>query len=407
MGINSTIISDYDQPHQFEPLLPQRELVSLAEHTRSVLEKAYRLQHSVAPSTRKSLQSLVRGMNSYYSNRIEGQGTHPQNIERALHSDFSQVPDVARRQRLALAHIEAERELEDALYAGGGTESFALTSNFLLKAHAALYRRLDASDRITDDGRTIEPGQLRQEDVTVGRHQPPTAASVPAFLARMDETYPRIKGFDAILYSIAAAHHRAAWVHPFGDGNGRACRLQTHCALMPVSTGLWSVNRGLARQRDKYYVVLANADGARQGALDGRGNLSEKMLRDWCEFFIEIAEDQVTFMTGMLCLDDLRERVAALMLVRSESSQFENYTKDATLALHHVLIVGPVSRGDFCRMTGLPERSARRVLTQLLKDKLLVSDSLKGPVSFNFPLDALPILLPNLYPEAAAANNER
>lgn len=131
------------------------------------------------------------------------------------------------------------------------------------------------------------------------------------------------------------------------------------------------------------------------------------MLREWCEFFIEIAEDQVTFMSGMLCLDDLRERVAALMLVRSESSQFENYTKDATLALHHVLIVGPVSRGDFCRMTGLPERSARRVLTQLLKDKLLVSDNLKGPVSFNFPLDALHILLPNLYPEAAAANNER
>lgn len=406
MSTHSAILTVYDQPHQFEPLLPQRELAGLAERTRVVLENAYRLQHSVAPSTRKALQSLVRGMNSYYSNLIEGQGTHPKNIERALRADFSHIPDVARRQRLALAHIEAEQELEETLHAGGGTAGYALHSNFLLKAHAALYRRLEAPDRMAEDGRTIEPGQLRQEDVTVGRHQPPTAASVPSFLARMDEVYPRIKGLDALLYSIAAAHHRAAWVHPFRDGNGRACRLQTHCALLPASAGLWSVNRGLARLRDKYYVMLANADSARQGDLDGRGNLSEKMLREWCEFFIEIAHDQVTFMAGMLCLDDLRERIAALMLVRSESSQFENYTKEATLALHHVLIGGPVSRGEFCRMIGLPERSARRVLTQLLKDKLLVSDNLKGPVSFNFPLDALNILLPNLYPEAATTNTE-
>jgi hypothetical protein len=35
------------------------------------------------------------------------------------------------------------------------------------------------------------------------------------------------------------------------------------------------------------------------------------------------------------------------------------------------------------------------------KDGLLVSDSPKGEVGIGFPLDALHILLPNLYPEAA------
>lgn len=406
MNSSSILVAAYDQPHQFEPLLPQRELEGLIERTRTVLEKAYRLQHAVAPGTCESLKRLVRGMNSYYSNRIEGQSTHPQNIERALRADFSEVPDVAQRQRLALAHIEAEQALEKALAESGGGETRALQSGFLLEAHAALYRRLEATDRTTEDGRVVAPGQLRLEDVSVGRHQPPTAASLPAFLARMDEVYPRIKGLDGLLFSIAAAHHRAAWVHPFGDGNGRACRLQTHCALLPTSAGLWSVNRGLARQRDKYYVMLANADMARQGDLDGRGNLSEKMLREWCEFFIDVADDQVTFMTGMLKLDALRERIATLMVVRSESSQFENYTREATLALHHVLVAGPVSRGDFCKMTGMAERSARRVLAQLLKDRLLVSDNPKGAVSFNFALDALNILLPNLYPEAATTNTE-
>ncbi len=395
----------YAEPHQFEPLLPQLQLGGLVEHTRGVVEKAYRLQHAVAPSTRKALQDLVRGMNSYYSNRIEGQGTHPRNIERALNSDFSATPNVAQRQRIALAHIKAEKELEATL-PGRGVEGYALHSSFLRSAHAALYRRLDAGDRTTDDGRVVEPGSLRQEDVSVGRHQPPTAASLPAFLARMDEVYPRIKGLDGVLFYIAAAHHRAAWVHPFGDGNGRACRLQTHGAMLPLTAGLWSVNRGLARQRDKYYELLDSADAPRQGDLDGRGNLSEKALRQWCEYFIALADDQVTFMTKLLGLDQLKESISTLMLVRSESAQYKNYSRQATPALHHVLLAGPTARGDFITMTGLPERTASRMLGQLVKDRLLVSEGPKSPVTFNFPLDALNILLPNLYPEAAAANSE-
>lgn len=61
----STVVSAYTVPHQFEPLLPQLQLSDLVEPTRLVVEKAYRLQHAGAPSTRKALQDLVRGMNSY------------------------------------------------------------------------------------------------------------------------------------------------------------------------------------------------------------------------------------------------------------------------------------------------------------------------------------------------------
>lgn len=46
------------------------------------------------------------------------------------------------------------------------------------------------------------------------------------------------------------------------------------------------------------------------------------------------------------------------------------------------------------------------MLSQLLKDGLLRSETPKGPVTFHFPLDALHILLPHLYPEAAGINHE-
>ena len=394
----------YTSPHQFEPLMPQIALGKLVAETRRVFELSHELRGSLHPVTLIAVRELVRSMNSYYSNRIEGQGTHPGNIDRALRADFSTRPDVARRQRVAVAHIEAERELEARTANVVWRDVDALRSDLLIDAHRALYGRLPEDDRRSPEGIAIAPGSVRVDDVTVGRHDAPAHGSIRAFFGRMDDTYPKLRGVDSLLCGIAAAHHRFAWVHPFVDGNGRACRLQTHCALFPLNEGLWSVNRGLARDRDGYYLHLANADQPRQGDIDGRGNLSERMLREWCEYFVAVCKDQVAFMNRMLDFDGLRERLAALIAVREQSSIHRHYRPEAVLPLHHVLVLGPLSRGDFVRMTGIPERTAQRTLTQLVKDGLLVSDGPKLPVRIGFPLDALGILFPNLYPEAATAN---
>lgn len=402
MSQTPTSIALYDQPHQFEPLLPSLQLDELALQARTIIEAAHRLQGATNAHTRSEIRALVRSMNSYYSNRIEGQSTHPSNIDRALRADFSEKPDIAKRQRLALAHIEAESELETTL----SSEALALSSTGLVQAHKSLYARLPAEDQRTDEGYAIEPGVLRNKDVTVYRHQPPAWQTVPLFLKRADEVYAKQWGLDRLLVVAACAHHRLLWVHPFLDGNGRACRLQLHAALQRLTGGLWSVNRGLARRREEYYVRLSEADMPRHGDYDGRGNLSEKMLYAWCQFFIGICQDQISFMTDMLQLGTLKERLTALVLVRSQERASPAYRREAILPLHHVMAVGPVSRGDFIQMTGLGERTGRTVLAQLLKDRLLLSDSPKGNVRIGLPLDSLHLLFPNLYPEAATTMRE-
>ena len=404
MSIPSTTIASYTQIHQFEPLLPRNDLAALAASTRPVVEKSLELRKALSPEALASLRELVRAMNSYYSNTIEGQGTHPANIARALRAEFSERPDVARRQRLALAHIAAERELEALVDHAHLDEGAILRTDFLLQAHKALYGQLKAQDRTTEDGHVVTPGELRTDDVAVGRHQPPAHAAVPRFLARMDQVYGALQGLDPLLHTIAAAHHRATWVHPFRDGNGRACRLQTHCALYPLSQGLWSVNRGLARDRARYYAMLDRADMARRGDLDGRGNLSERALREWCEYFIDVCAEQVRYLTQMFEIEGLKGRIADLIHLRGRDNK--SYNESLVMPLYVTATLGPLTRGEFQRMTGLPERTARRALSQLLKDELVTSPSVKAPVSFNFPLDALYILLPNLYPEAATTNLE-
>ncbi|RYE60763.1 MAG: Fic family protein [Hyphomicrobiales bacterium] len=396
MSVAPSPIARFDQPHQFEPLIPALHLDALRDTTRCIFEKSAALRNAASEPVRAALREIVRSMNSYYSNGIEGQGTHPAHIERALHQDFSARPDVARRQRLALAHIDAERELE----AHVSTEAAALSSAFVQQAHRSLYGRLLDEDRRTEDGRIIVPGELRQHDVTVGRHQPPAWEAAPCFLARMDEVYGRLKGVDAVLYTIACAHHRMMWTHPFEDGNGRAVRLQTHCALFPMSAGLWSVNRGLARDRDNYYRLLDDADAMRQGDLDGRGNLSEKNLFAWCRYFLGVCEDQVDFMARMLDMDRLKERIRAFVLVQGATRGSTEYRPEAVLPLQMLAAAGTLSRGEFARMTGLEERTARKVIARLTRDGLLHSNGHRDSLRLAFPLGSLGILFPNLYPEA-------
>lgn len=387
----------YSKPSQFEPLIPSPVPQALIEKAADITKSSTRLASAAHPSARAAIRELIRSMNSYYSNRIEGQGTHPQHIERALRKEFSDKPDIAHLQRVALAHIEAERDLEDRVLAGQS----AMSSDFLVAAHLALYSRLSEQDRTTVDGHVIVPGELRQQEVEVGSHIPPTVSSLPSFLARMDEVYDRATGWDSKLIAVACEHHRAAWVHPFRDGNGRSVRLQTHCALWSLSEGMWSPSRGLARSVKDYYAKLHNADMPRRGDLDGRGNLTTAGLNEWIEYFLDICLDQVRYMGKMLDLDGMKRRIEALTIFRA--TQDKGMRSEAILPLFHVFAAGPVSRSEFTQLTGLGERTARSLLSRLLSTGLLVSDTPLGPVRFGLPLDSLQFLFPELYPEAATS----
>src|SRR3954470_17838456 len=104
------------------------------------------------------------------------------------------------------------------------------------------------------------------------------------------------------IIAVAAAHHRLLWIHPFLDGNGRVTRLFSHTWLRDLEVGseLWSVSRGLARNVSEYKNRLMAADEPRRGDLDGRGNLSQTALTEFCRFFLLTCVDQVTFMETLL-----------------------------------------------------------------------------------------------------------
>jgi Fic family protein len=98
-------------------------------------------------------------------------------------------------------------------------------------------------------------------------------------------------------------------------------------------------------------------------------------------------------MSGLFELDSLRERLKAHVL------RHPDLKPEGAALLQEALIRGEFERGEVSRITGLPERTARRVLNDVVRAGLLSSDTPKGAVSLRFPAEALEHIFPRLYPQ--------
>ena len=406
--MKSKKVKQYDAPHLFEPLLPQEHRMgALLEKASDLIREAASLGASAAPGAAVQLRELLRSMNSYYTNRIEGEHTRPSDIERALLKDFSKESDVARRQRLAVSHIQTEiaceRLIQAKLDSGETVIPWLYSTQALEWLHLQLFGGLTPEDLTLADGSLLTPGQVRTRGVAVGTHEAPNAEALPAFLSRWEEVYGHSRRGEASIVALAAAHHRLAWVHPFLDGNGRVARLHTHLALhaQGLTNGLWSPLRGFARSEEKYRGMLRAADEHRRGDLDGRGNLTEAGLIDWISYTLETCIDQVRFMRKLLDVGSMRERIQAALIF--EESKKTGVRKEAALALHYLFSTNSeLGRAAFKQMTGLGERVATDLISSLLKNGYLATDSAYGALRFAIPRSALRFYFPDLWPEAEA-----
>ncbi len=402
----------YDHPSAMEPMLPDLN-GPLADIALEIYKTSAQATGLVHPVVFRALEELLRVVNSYYSNLIEGNATHPVDVMQAMRNTYSQDPAKRILQQESVAHIEVQRLLEDRLR---DEPALPVTeARFLCWLHEVFYQRIPVESRFLNHpttGEKIEvvPGQLRENTVEVGRHIGPRATEPPRFLYRFDQVYrpDRLHGHQSLV-ALAAAHHRLLWMHPFLDGNGRVARLFTDAYLRRAGVtgyGLWSVSRGLARNASRYKAMLAAADSSRQSDLDGRGNLSAQQLDNWCAWFLRTCLDQATYITTLLRLEGLRSRIDAYTRLRKEgiASGSEGtptpLKPEARVILLHTLVAGEVQRGEFTALTGRSERSTRSALSQLLAEGLLSSDTPKGPVRIGFPPHSIAYLLPDLVPAA-------
>ena len=363
-------------------------------------QKAAGFRRSLPPSLLASLADLVRAMNCYYSNLIEGHDTHPVDIERALKNEYSQDARKRNLQFEAKAHISVQRWID----AGGLRRGHSIRGEGICEIHRRFCELLPEDLLWVADPRTNERirlvrGELRKRDIRVGGHLAISPGAVPRFLKRFEEIYGSI-GRTELVISTAAAHHRLLWIHPFLDGNGRVARLMSHGMLLEMlDTGaVWSVARGLARNVEEYKTHLANCDLTRRNDLDGRGALSEEALAEFTRFFLSVCIDQISFMEGLIQPDRLRTRI---LLWAEEEIRLGSLPRKSGSILEAVLYRGELPRGDADTVVGTGERQARRIVSALVDKGVLVSESSRAPLRLTFPAALAWRWMPGLFPEKA------
>lgn len=402
-GDMSTALDRGESTCLMEPLLigeTSRHRAPLTDLAVDLAARSAGLRRSLPKGISTALADLVRAMNCYYSNLIEGHDTHPVDIERALKNDYSNDARKRELQLEAKAHITVQRWID-----GGGLGGRAATADGMREVHRRFGELLPEEFLWVEDPETGErlkliPGELRRRDVKVGQHVAISPGAIVRFLAHFERTYSQLGKADAIL-ALAAAHHRLLWIHPFLDGNGRVARLMSHAMLLEIldTGGIWSVARGLARNVAAYKSHLANCDLPRRNDLDGRGTLSEEALAGFTRFFLETCIDQVSFMEGLIQPDRLRARI---LLWADEETRLGALPPRAGNILEAVLYRGELPRRDVAGLLGTTARHARRIVAALSDRGVLVSEGPRAPLRLAFPAVLASRWMPGLFPERVA-----
>ncbi len=394
-------MKNIETPARIEPCGIEEAIpVALSDLALEVRAASLELGRGLHADGIAELRTMTQIMNSYYSNLIEGHNTKPADIQRALEGQQVAEQDRPLAEEAA-AHVKVQAWID------GLAERQELPSptsvDFIREIHHRFYSLMPSEFRMVEHrGRRMEivPGAFRSidQEVTVGRHQPPSADRLDDFMNYFSWRYYGLtRGATGRVLAIAWAHHRLNYIHPFLDGNGRVSRLMSHAMCHHAgiaSGGMWSISRGLARglnDRGEYKLRMDATDSPRRGERDGRGNLSLAALTQFTAWFLTVILDQIQFTTAVFDLKELKPRY--LSLVR------DRHPTDARLQrlIEHVLDFGGLARGDAQFVLGVSERAARSDLSKAVAEGYLASATPKGPVRIAFPLAYRERLFPNLF----------
>jgi len=398
------------------PFIPSNKLGEYEDKLVELYMADAALNKTIPESIRASTEWLLRLVNCFYSNRIEGNPTHPKDLLKTQERGRVNTEEHPADSIIELlVHLEAQIKTKEV---SAGLTNISKQC-FVKELHKSFYSGLpDSFLTVKDkDGREafdadntpllIKPGEYRTHPVQVGAHIPPSSEEINQYMAWLEASFDieKLHGTNRVI-ATAALHHRLAWIHPFQDGNGRVIRLLTDCYMRCSGFGgygLWSITRGFGRDKQAYYAALAQADKPRQGGNDGRGILSDAGLIYFTKYFIDTALDQVEYFSGLLEPRKLGIRVDYYFEMRAKgglpSSSGENLPllKIAARDIYRLLLEkGAMSRGAIIQHLDKGEQTLRPVFKQM-ENEGLISAKPKRNVELKLSTTAVEFLFPQLW----------
>lgn len=250
---------------------PLVDVVTELEHLRRL-----RLEGTTPAPVFFQLKHIFHMLESLGSARIEGNHT---TLADYVESRLEAQPATLSDQLREMANIEEAMAFTEEHFEPGQE----VTEHFLRELHAIAVRELEREGDAT-------PGAYRTGSIKISQsdHLPPEPLLVPQYMSELVAFINRADPPKYDLIKVALAHHRFAWIHPFGNGNGRVVRLLTYALLVKYGFNVKTGGRVLnptavfCNNRDRYYTMLGQAD---TGTHDGR--------EAWCIYVLDGMLDEL------------------------------------------------------------------------------------------------------------------
>ena len=289
---------------------PLVDVLTDLEHLRRL-----QLQITTPELVFKQLKDVFHYLESLSSARIEGNHTTLADyVETKVHPTDAQGQS---EQITELTNIEqAMSQVEQSVQAGD-----PIPENLLRGLHHTVVQDLQREG-------DAHPGEYRAGPVQIAaaEHLPPEALAVPGYMADLAAFINQQDPPKYDLIKVALAHHRFAWIHPFGNGNGRVVRLLTHAMLIKYGFQVNAAGRLLnpaavfCADRDAYYAHLAAADTGTPEALEA-----------WCLYVLTGIRDELKRVTRLTDYDHLQRVVLLPMVTHAQGRQLINAQEAAIL----------------------------------------------------------------------------
>lgn len=231
------------------------EIWMLLGEARSKCEHLARVPLPPDEARELHLVSLARGVQA--TTAIEGNTKSIEEIRSIMHHPSQQDRPGDYQEHEVRNVIDAYNDVVSQIQSG---EVPQLTPEIIKRFNKQVLRNLDVSSHVV-------PGQIRNVSVVVGNvYRAPNASECESLLKEMciwlsgppfnedgDMKIP------AAILKASLAHLYIAWIHPFGDGNGRTARLCEYLVL--VTSGVPTsaahlISNHCNDTRDEYYRQL-------------------------------------------------------------------------------------------------------------------------------------------------------
>ncbi len=291
------------------------------------------------------LKQVFHVLESLASARIEGNHTTLADYVEARVIDGPNRSE----QLQEIANIErAMQQVEDSVEPGD-----PVTEHLLRGLHATTVNDLKR------EGDT-NPGAYRQGAVKIAQaeHLPPEASQVHDYMTELVAFINRADPPKYDLMKVALAHHRFAWVHPFGNGNGRVVRLLTYAMLIKYGFRVNAVGRLLnpaavfCADRNAYYARLGDADAGTDDALER-----------WCVYVLSGVRDELTKVDRLADYEHLKAKV--LLPAVNHARERQQITPLEHAVLSTTIKAGTVKAGDL--EAAMPDLNANQRTYQIRK----------------------------------------